>query len=401
MTGDIFKREKRYHAIDLFAGAGGLSLGFEQAGFNIPIAIEKDDWAAETYEKNRKNIRVIKEDITQLSDSFFKQFIGVDAVIGGPPCQGFSISASNRRDPNDPRNFLYRDYIRAVSVIKPKIVFMENVKEISKFRIPTGELLLNDVIERFTKLGYDVNFTFVNAADVGVPQFRIRFFLIAVLNNKAPDLSEFSINSKKENINPYRNIWEAISDLPTVLPKTHKEDALLDYNSKPQNDYQKLLRSGSKFICNHIPMKHTDRTLEKFTHITFGKLQDNIPEELRSRRRGSPDSLSNIIYDQNHRRLDPNKPSPTITASFYSSFIHPFEHRNLTVREAARIQSFPDTYHFFGKRTTLSKKLLKKKGVFEDMHLDQFNQVGNSVPPLLAKTLGQFIIKYLDGDNKK
>lgn len=391
-------------AIDLFSGAGGLSLGFEQVGFSVPMALEIDIWATETFKGNRSNCNVIKADITELSDSFFKDYKGADVVMGGPPCQGFSISASNRRNPDDPRNFLYRDFLRAVKVIKPRVVLLENVKEIFKARIPSGDLLLNDFSKILSKLGYSFFYSLLNTADFGIPQSRVRFFLVAGIKG-TPDIKSnksFGVESPLfPKSQPYYSSWEAISDLPSVIPRKYKENDTLSYKKEPQNDYQRQLRKGSTIIYNHIPMRHTDRTIEKFKLISIRGRKTNIPKEFSSRKRGDPSKFSKVIYDQNHRRLNPNKPSPTITASFYSSFIHPFANRNLTVREAARIQSFPDKYRFYGKRTTLSKKLLARKGIYEDMHLDQFNQVGNAVPPLLANSLARSISDFLLGRRHK
>jgi len=238
----------------------------------------------------------------------------------------------------------------------------------------------------------------LNAADFGIPQSRVRLFLVAGTKG-IPDINSsksFGVESPLfSESRPYYTSWDAISDLPSVIPRKYKEEETLHYKKVPQNDYQRQLRSGSKIIYNHIPMRHTNKTIERFKLIPIKRGKTNITKEFSSRKRGDPNKFSKVIYDQNHRKLNPNKPSPTITASFYSSFIHSFEHRNLTVREAARIQSFPDVYRFYGKRTTLSNKLLAKKGIYEDMHLDQFNQVGNAVPPLLSKALAKSISDFL------
>ena len=147
-------------------------------------------------------------------------------------------------------------------------------------------------------------------------------------------------------------------------------------------------------LYNHIPMQHTQKTIQKFIFLQSEHGQQ-LPDELRPRVRGDVDTISNASYSQNHRIIDGQKVSPTITASFYSSFIHPTQPRNITVREAARIQTFPDSFVFKGKKTTLSKKLLAKKGIFDELHLDQFNQVGNAVPPLMAEHLAQICRKFL------
>ena len=191
-------------------------------------------------------------------------------------------------------------------------------------------------------------------------------------------------------------LWDAISDLPEVIPRIHNEEDVFDYPVAPSNQYQVQLRNGSSKIHNHIPMRHTDRIIERFSKITVDARNLCLPDDLKPYSKENREKVSSRIYDQNHRRLDPYKPCSTITASFYSSFIHPFQHRNLTVREAARVQSFPDSFIFYGKRTRLSHKLLKKKGIWEDVHLDQFNQVGNAVPPILAKFLAESLVKTID-----
>jgi DNA (cytosine-5)-methyltransferase 1 len=371
--------------VDLFSGAGGASVGLINAGF-IPVgAIEIDDWAADTYELNHPKVKVLRENILNVSDETFKSFKGVDLVVGGPPCQGFSIAASNRRDSKDPRNNLYIEYIRAIKYIKPKVFIVENVKELVKFKLASGQPLLNDFIEKLEKLNYTISYTFLNAKDLGVPQDRIRFFMVGFLNS-----SESILFNKNQT--PIVTLYEAISDLPT--PSNNLE---LNYELAPQNNYQENLRQASKTIRNHEAMKHTQRLIERFKLIPINGNTSNVPAFHRNRTRGNVETLSDKIYHQNHRRLNPDVPCKTITASFYSSFLHPYQHRNLTVREAARIQGFPDKFIFLGKRTTLSKKLLEKKGIFEDMHLDQFNQVGNAVSPIVAEYLGLQIINKLNG----
>ena len=190
-----------------------------------------------------------------------------------------------------------------------------------------------------------------------------------------------------------------MSDLPVVKPKQYPEDFVLEYTIPPQNAYQDMVRRGARYLYNHIPMQHTDKTVQKFAYILENEGKE-LPEDLKPRVRGDLDKVSNSSYSQNHRIIDATKVSPTITASFYSSFIHPTQPRNLTVREAARMQTFPDTFVFKGKKTTLSKKLLAKKGIVEELHLDQFNQVGNAVPPLMGEHLAEISIELLGSEKK-
>lgn len=382
--------------LDLFAGSGGLSLGFQQAGYSIVGALEIDKWASDTYAQNFKDHKVFTTDITQLEDSFFTKFKGVDVIVGGPPCQGFSIAASNRRVSGDKRNSLYKEYVRAVSLVRPKAFLVENVKEIRSAKLADGSLLLDDFKARLEQLGYEVGFSLINAKYFGVPQDRIRFFMIGTL--KEPfDFNTLALRANDSiTAQHLLTISDAISDLPKFKDgQTIPEDSVLEYGSKPLNDYQKKLRTGSKAVFNHVPMRHTPRMIERFKHIEVGGDIKTLPEAHGARTRGDVNVLSKSLYHQNHRRLNPNTPSRTITASFYSSFIHPTQNRNLTVREAARIQGYPDWFIFTGKRTTLSKKLLTKKGIFEDLHLDQFNQVGNSVAPPLAYELAKALKPYV------
>ena len=195
-------------------------------------------------------------------------------------------------------------------------------------------------------------------------------------------------------VRPEISFIEATSDLPVVRPHQYPEDAVQTYTMDAQNDFQRFLRRDSTLLYNHIPMQHTEKTVQKFIFLQSENSQQ-LPDELKPRVRGDVDTVSNASYSQNHRIIDGKKVSPTITASFYSSFIHPTQPRNITVREAARIQTFPDSFVFKGKKTTLSKKLLAKKGIFEELHLDQFNQVGNAVPPLMAEHLAQICSEFL------
>ncbi|MGO5018234.1 DNA cytosine methyltransferase [Segatella copri] len=380
-------KEYKYRAIDLFAGAGGLSLGFESEGFSIPLAIEKDTWAKNTYNLNHIDKNCIEADITTLPDDFFQKYNGnVDVVMGGPPCQGFSIAASNRRKEFDERNFLYRQFLRVVKLVAPKMVLIENVKEFIKYHLPNGELLIKDIVETLENLGYVCSYSVFELKDYGIPQDRKRTFLMAAKIDlvQTLDLHELLKPFLKSPI----TLGEAISDLPQVEPYQYKEGDVLEYTKQPQNEFQMQLRNKCDKVYNHIPMQHTAKTVEKFKFI-MAHSKEEMPDDLKSRVRGNVNEISKSAFSQNHRVMDANKISPTITASFYSSFIHPNQPRNLTVREAARVQTFPDTFIFTGKKTTLSKKLLSKKGIIEDLHLDQFNQVGNAVPPMMAGILAK------------
>lgn len=385
--------------IDLFAGAGGLSYGFEEAGCEIVLAVEKDSWAAETYKLNHKNKNILEGDITTLSDDFFQKYRGnVDIVMGGPPCQGFSIAASNRRKQDDIRNTLYKQYLRVVDIVEPKVALIENVKEIVNYKLPDGTKIVEDIKSFFDEREYVCDYKILNCRKYGIPQDRRRFFFVAVKKNILQE--ELNIEKLMETFCvPEISFYEAMSDLPVVRAKEHPEDSVLEYGKDPQNKFQEYMRCKSCHIYNHIPMQHTEKTVQKFSFL-LEKKGEELPNDLKPRVRGDLESVSTSTYSQNHRIIDGNKVSPTITASFYSSFIHPNQPRNITVREAARMQTFPDTFIFKGKKTTLSKKLLEKKGIFEELHLDQFNQVGNAVPPLMGRHLAKICMQLLKGNRK-
>jgi len=384
----------KYQIIDLFSGAGGLSYGFEQAGCEIKLAIEKDAWAVDTYKANHGNQNIIEADITTLEDEYFAPYKGkIDIVMGGPPCQGFSIAASNRRKMDDSRNSLYRHFLRVVSIVEPAVVLIENVKEIVGYKLPDGTKIVEDIKKFFDKAGYGYDYGILNCRFYGIPQDRKRFFFVAVRRDILDD--EIHLETLMERYKlPELSFNDAVSDLPIVRARQFPEDTVLDYDQPSHNHFQESMRIGSNCIYNHIPMQHTEKTVQKFEFL-LAKNGEDLPEELKPRVRSHTDVISDASYSQNHRIIDGHKVSPTITASFYSSFIHPSQPRNLTVREAARIQTFPDSFRFYGKKTTLSKKLLAKKGIYEELHLDQFNQVGNAVPPLMARHLAEICMQLL------
>ena len=371
----------KMNIIDLFAGCGGLSLGFEMAGFNIPLAIEKDEWAAETYKLNHKNTKVIVGDITKLVDlnSLIDKKISVDGIIGGPPCQGFSLSGN--RDKNDPRNSLFMEFVRFVNFYTPKFFVMENVPGILSMKTKKNKLVKDLIINEFESIGYFVRVKMLNAAEYGVPQTRQRVFFIGIRN-------DLKLNEEKLFPKPLLfgdkqiSIEDAIMDLPQISSGEGEERQ--NYCVDPKTDYQKWARKGSKLLYNHVAMKHTQRLIDRFAIIEFGQSVADVDSKHQQRKRGDASTISGKVYSQNNMRPFPDRPSPTIPASFQSNFVHPYLNRNFTAREGARLQSFPDKYVFCGKRTTMSW----------EKNLSQYQQIGNAVPPLLAKSIAKNLIKY-------
>ena len=373
--------------IDLFAGCGGLSTGFEMAGFEIPLAIEKDEWASETYKFNHPQTKVISCDITTILDpqSLLTDNVEVEGIIGGPPCQGFSLSG--KRDKNDPRNSLFMDFIRFVKSYKPKFFMMENVPGILSMKTAAGESVLQLIMDEYDNAGYNASYKILNAAEFGVPQSRTRVIFVGVrkdikfIPEELHPVGEF-FGERQVSIN------DAIMDLPQI--ESGQGTEIQTYTMEPQTDYQRWVRQGSNVIKNHIAMKHTSRLIERFKVIPQGCSLADVPAEHMQRQRGDASVTSGKVYSQNNMRPFGDKPSPTIAASFQSNFVHPNLNRNYTAREAARLQSFPDWYEFKGKRTTMSW----------EKNLSQYQQIGNAVPPLLAKAIAQNITKYLEKYSK-
>lgn len=390
-------RKKMFPTVlDLYAGAGGMSMGFKSAGFNLIGAVEVDRWAADTYEFNFA-VPVLRKRVSELNESEFSSLGNVDVVCGGPPCQGFSISAKGRTLKHDIRNDEVFHFLSAALQLNPKIILIENVAQFEKYKTERGSLLVDEVRSILHAGGYKTSIHQLNAVNFGVPQNRQRFFLVASRLKTLPIFSAYE--AKNDNagaaLKGSITVREALSDLPKVLPRTVEEDAILQYAKPAQNDYQRLLRSHQGHFTNHVPMRHTPRLLERFAKIPVGGNGSTVWDSNAPRRRGNSEAVGSR-FEQNHRRMNPDLPSPTITAYMYSTCLHPFEDRNITVREAARLQSFPDAFRFTGKRTTLSNKLLERKGLMDEIGLDQLNQVGNAVPPLLAKGLAVQILKVID-----
>jgi DNA (cytosine-5)-methyltransferase 1 len=326
-----------YTTIDLFSGAGGLSLGFENANFENIFSIDLEKDYCETYKFNFPNHKLIEKDITKLSDDeilLLTKNKKIDVVIGGPPCQGFSMAGNiGRNFIDDPRNHLFKDFSRVVSLTQPKIFIMENVARL--FTHNKGKTK-EEIIKTFEDLGYSVDCKILCSADYGVPQIRNRVIFIGnrlKIKNKFPT----------KHIKKFKTVKDAIDDLPKI-------------------------KSGEKSeLANHEAMNHTPEMLNKMGYITDGGNRNQIPLKFRPQ---SGDIRKYIKYDS-------SKPSICVTGDMRKVF-HYSENRALTVRELARIQTFPDTFIFKGNK------------------ISQQQQVGNAVPPLMAKAIAKEIKKMLN-----
>jgi DNA (cytosine-5)-methyltransferase 1 len=342
--------------IDLFAGVGGLSLGFENCGFDVVLANEYDPSIATAYKANHKGTKMIVGDITSLDlEKIFVSYAGkIDVIIGGPPCQGFS-QKGQRKTIHDERNFLFKYYVKVVELVKPQYFVMENVPNILTAE---GGYFRKEIDDLFNSMGYQLKMGVLNASDYGVPQNRRRAVIIGKHGGEAPDLP------KPKNVTV--TIWDAISDLAYLNSGEGIDEQ--EYRFEPQSEYQKKLRNGSTILHNHVVTKHSDLALQRLAMIPPNAGKEVLPEE----------HLTKSIYSGTWTRMRKDEISVTITTRFDTpssgKFTHPFLDRAITVREAARIQSFPDNFQFVGNKGS------------------QMKQVGNAVPPLLAGAIAEVII---------
>lgn len=352
-------RNKNFIGIDLFSGAGGMSIGAISAGIDVKVAVEKDKFAAITYKNNHLKTNVINEDIrnVKINGSCLAKKNDIKILFGGPPCQGFSSSNQRTRNISNTNNWLFKEFIRITREELPDWVVVENVKGI----VETEDgFFLENIIKDLERLGYSTKYSILNSADYGVPQIRNRLFIVGSLHGIK---FEFPLPSVKKHL----TVNDAISDLPDLI---HGSDLLeLDYKSKSQNRYQRQIRDKSKKSTNNLVSKHNNLVIERFRNIPQGGNWRDIPTNLMSNYKDFSRCHTGIYH-----RLKPNKPSVVIGNYRKNMLIHPYEDRGLSVREAARIQSFPDTFLFYGSIGF------------------QQQQVGNSVPPLLAKEVFKKIV---------
>lgn len=343
---------KRYKLLDLFCGAGGLSLGFERTGYSIVKAIDIDKWAIETYNINRRKKVGEVKDITTVNQDYIKLLGQIDGIIGGPPCQGFSTSGQRLID--DDRNKLYREYFRILEQANPKFFVIENVKGLLTF---AKGAVKKDIIKRADKLGYNIFWDILDTSKFGIPQTRLRVFFIGIKKELCKEKFVFPIGNK-ETV----TILDAIGDLPSL----DKGEDNSKYPCEPKTEYQKMIRDGMTEIHNHVLSIHTEKTKKTLALIPEGGSIMDIPENLREGRN----------YHALLRKMDRNRPALCIDTG-HRTYFHYEELRIPSTREVARLQSFPDSFVFTGPRN------------------DQQKQVGNAVPPILAECIAKTILNYL------
>jgi DNA (cytosine-5)-methyltransferase 1 len=341
--------------IDLFSGVGGISLGFRQAGFDILLANEIDTEIAAAYVKNHPEVHMINEDISKLDiPSVFERYRGkIDVVVGGPPCQGFSQKGS-RKTINDERNFLFKFFYKVVEYIAPTYFVMENVPNLLTTE---NGFFKQEIFALFEEIGYTLDADVLNSYDFGVPQLRRRAFIVGKRGDEKVTLPKGDL--------PKNSIEDAIWDLAYL--ESGEGEEIQEYRYPPTSDYQREMRKKSNLLYNHVATNHSKIALHRLSLIPVGSGKEVLPEE----------HLTKSIYSGTWCRMIKAEPSVTITTRFDTpssgKFTHPILNRAITVREAARIQSFPDDFIFHGTKSS------------------QMKQVGNAVPPRLAKALADKI----------
>lgn len=346
-------KSEKFTVLDLFCGAGGLSKGFEMAGFEILLGIDNDSAALETFAKNHRGAQTLKVDITKISKEQILQKTGnrkIDIILGGPPCQGLSLSGPRKF--HDPRNKLFLSFVKITDEINPRAFVLENVPGLVGL---FGGKIKDAIIDEFSKIGYNVSWELKLAADFGVPQLRKRVFFVGIRNDEKfqfPKPTHFSVATlfgHKKHV----TCSEAISDLPPLESDTGSE--VQEYASPKKNEYQKFMRTGSSHVYNHIAARHTGKVKKTISLVPEGGNYKDLPYEYRNTRN------FHIAWTRYHSK----RPAPTIDTGHRHHFHYKYN-RVPTVRENARLQSFPDRFIFYGNKT------------------QQYMQVGNAVPPLLS-----------------
>ena len=344
-------KNKAYTVLDLFCGCGGLSLGFEQAGYNVLLGIDMWNDALTTYRHNHKNGKTLCADLATLPVEEVDNIINheiVDVIIGGPPCQGFSVAG--KRIVEDERNSLYKSFVRMVEHFHPRAFVLENVPNILSIG---GGVVRDSIIHDFQNLGYNVVTQVLTASDYGVPQNRRRAIFVGLKEGTF----DFDIPKVIHKV----TTAEALSDLPEGTQSHNSK-----YVCAPLSDYQVLMRSNSIGVMNHEVTVHNAKTEEIIAMVPDGGNYKDLPSYLQNTRK------VHIAWT----RLNSKKPSITIDTGHRHHFHYKWN-RVPTVRESARIQSFPDNFEFFCSKTS------------------QYKQVGNAVPPLMAKAIAEQLKKNL------
>jgi len=357
-------KKNKPNLIDIFAGCGGLTFGFKDAGFKPIMGVDNDAAALETFKYN------FSDTITLNFDLFQKNAIagiknkaeklspnGIDVIVGGPPCQGFSLTGPRNFD--DPRNRLYLSFIDLVEEIKPRAFLIENVPGVKNLY---GGRILREIEKRFKKMRYKVSADVLNAADYGVPQIRKRLFIIGLKDG----IGLFDFPAPSHSSDKYICCKDAIHDLPKREPNQDIGDDRSKYNGQPNTPYQKRMRGKSKVLWNHVATAHKDFVIETIAQVPDGGNWRDLPPGVGESRK----------FNEAWTRYKSTKPSRTIDTGHRNHFHYEYN-RVPTIRENARLQSFPDSFRFIGNKS------------------QQNRQVGNAVPPILGQKLAEKLKEYI------
>ena len=358
--------KKKYKVLDLFCGCGGISEGYHLAGFDIVGGIDFNEHATITFKHNFHKAKVHNIDITLFpNEQILDEYSGVDIIVGGPPCQGFSTANRHQKETDDPRNKLFFEYIRFVQQIHPKIIMIENVR---------GLLTRDDgyAIDRIKEIlgaeGYNITYRVLDASEYGVPQNRKRAIIIGVRR----DFKDVFFNFDKLIKQAKTTVGDAIGELYIFEQNPDREKTI---TSPPDTPLRKFLRNKDNTITDQDIVYPAQKVQDRIKHVPQGGNWQDVPEDLWPNNRKNRHSSA-------YKRLDPNNQSCTIdTGNAHSNYFHPIYNRIPTIRESARLQSFPDSFVFQGTRGS------------------KYRQVGNAVPPLLAKTIAEEIKKILNNED--
>ena len=359
-------------AIDLFCGAGGLSEGFRQAGVHVLAGQDINATFGKTFEQTHAGASFLHGAIQDVSASDLLKTAGlnvggVDVLIGGPPCQGYSVY-NHQRGVNDPRAGLFKDYLRLVEEIQPRWLVMENVTGIMS--IANGDIV-REIQSGMRKLGYSVDMKLLKAEEYGVPQERRRVFFIATKETECPIL--FPTPTHGPELEPFVTVWDALSDLPPL--ENGQDLGPQEYGTNPQNPYQAVLRGDCRIVDNHSAPRLSNTNLQRMEHIPPGGSWRDIPFDLLP---AGMKKAKRSDHTKRYGRPAKNDLACTILTKcdvHWGAYIHPTQNRSFSVREAARLQSFPDSFKFSGSRT------------------EQYVQIGNAVPPLLGRAVAQAVME--------
>lgn len=380
-------RENQPTVVDLFSGPGGLSTGFSNAGFRIVGAVDKSEPAVETYSYNHDHeplSRDVREmDVDELTEQVTKQGAnpdGVDVVIGGPPCKGFSTANMQTRSPDNPKNDLFMHFLRLVRGLDPRVAVMENVPGLLSMGREEGAVK-NVIQNELRDLGFTVRHRVLNAERYGVPQARSRVFFIGVKEGTPPFPTpshtdggkQKTLTNAVDDLEPVVTVGDALLDLPE-LPAGGGGAEVMEYDAKPHSEYAEEMRANvDDTLYNHKTTVNREKTQKRFEHIPQGGNWEDIPAELMDDYTDRSRTHGHIYY-----RLEEDEPALTVANFRKSMMVHPTQDRLLSVREAARLQSFPDDYRFVSSRIS-----------------DRQQMVGDAVPVKLAEAIASEVYEHL------